>query len=128
MRFLFFFLNLLKTMDLFWSGEFCSGNQKTKKKENPAKPGAVPFLLIFELVENYGFVLVRSILDRRPKKTRKKRKILRSQVRLPFFLSLNLLKTMDLFWPGELCPGNPKKKPKKRKSCEARCGSLSSYL
>ena len=59
-RFLFLFLNLLKTMDLFWSGEFCSGNQKNqKKKENPAKPGAVPFLLIFELVENYGFVLVR---------------------------------------------------------------------
>ena len=77
-RFPFLSLNLSKTMNLFWSGEFCSGGKK--KKENPTKPGAVPFL-VFELVENYEFVLVRWIFFRGQKK--------------------------------------------ERKSCEARCGSLS---
>ena len=69
-RFPFLSLNLSKTMDLFWSGKFCSGNpkkttkkRKRKKKEIPAKPGAVPFL-VSALVENYGFVLVRQILFR----------------------------------------------------------------
>ena len=72
-------------MDLFWSGKFCSGNQK---------------------------------------KTQKKRKFLRSQVRF-HFLFLHLLKTMDLFWSGKLCSGNPKKKNKKKgNSCKARRGSF----
>jgi len=41
----FLSLNLSTTMNLFWSGEFCSGGKK--KKENPAKPGAVPFFCLW---------------------------------------------------------------------------------
>ena len=85
--------------------------EKIQKKANPAKPGAVSFL-IFELVENYGFVLVRSILEKGGKKFKKKQ-TLRSQVRFPF-LFLNSLKTMDLFWSGQFCTGNLKKTNKKK--------------
>ena len=57
-------------MDLFWSGQFWRKVEKIQKKANPAKPGAVSFL-IFELVENYGFVLVRSILEKGGKNSKK---------------------------------------------------------
>ena len=68
-RFPFLSLNLSKTMNLFWSGEFCSGGKK--KKENPAKPGAVPFL-VFEPVETKFRRLIDELPPKRAKKWRAK--------------------------------------------------------
>ena len=103
-RFLFLSLNLSKTMNLFWSGEFCFRGQKkrksnearcgslsclwtcrklwicsgqvnfvqgAKKKENPAKPGAVPFL-VFEPVETKFRRLIDELPPKRAKKWRAK--------------------------------------------------------
>ena len=98
-----FFLNSFRKIELVG---FITGKHRGAK-------GTFPFGPIFELVENYGFLLVRCILERWQKKTSLKKKTLRSQVRFPFFLSLNLLKTMDLFWPGEFCSGNQKNKKRK---------------